>query len=518
MSQPGGLRRLSARTSLRAKLIAALLALVALALAIISVSSVVIMRRELTNQTDKQVLSAAVRIVKTGRVAPYVCTGDRDGGPRSGLQAPDSVTEIRYGTHLVCGTTLPSANEPKVPTDLAVLADHAGRPFTVSSASGTKWRIVALPVLIPPPSQYADQFGVAVVGRSLDAQSHTLGKLAGVEIVVGSIILVLFAGIGILIVGASMRPLVTIEETAEAIAAGDLGRRVPDADPHTEVGRLGNALNGMLAQIERAFRAQSESEADARHSEERMRRFIADASHELRTPLSVIRGFAEYYRQRQDVGRTELDRLIGRVEDEAARMGILVEDLLMLARLDQQRPLSERPVDVLALAADAVQDGRVLAPERDISLSVRSGSAFIVIGDDVRLRQVIGNLMSNALRYTPVESPIIVIVRSGRLDGRPAVVLEVEDHGPGLPPEQAERVFERFYRADPARTRADGGTGLGLAIVAGLVAAHGGTVELETAPGEGATFRVTLPLEPDAVAVDELDGLDAEVVDEYLES
>jgi two-component system, OmpR family, sensor kinase len=515
MSPPGGLRRLSARTSLRVKLIAVLLALVALALVIISVASVVIMRKNLMVQTDAQLKG----MVHTGGRGPGVvgraaraCNGD----PLGPSPSPDFLTELRVGG-LVCATTPVPRNEPAVPTSQAAVKQLNGRPFTATSASGVRWRVIAINTtgISPSGSQVA---GVAVIAKSLDSDDRTLGKLAGVEIVVGSIILVLFAGIGILIVGASMRPLVTIEETAEAIAAGDLARRVPDADRRTEVGRLGNALNGMLAQIEKAFRAQSESEADARHSEERMRRFIADASHELRTPLSVIRGFAEYYRQRQDVNRTELDRLIGRVEDEATRMGVLVEDLLMLARLDQQRPLAERPVDVLALAADAVQDGRVLAPERDISLSVRSGSAFIVIGDDVRLRQVIGNLMGNALRYTPADTPIVVIVRSGRLNGGPGVVLEVEDHGPGLPPEQAERVFERFYRADPARTRADGGTGLGLAIVAGLVAAHGGTVELETAPGLGATFRVTLPLEPDAMAVDELDGGDAEIVDEYLES
>jgi two-component system OmpR family sensor kinase len=291
-----------------------------------------------------------------------------------------------------------------------------------------------------------------------------------------------------------------MEHTAQAIAAGDLSRRVPEADPGTEVGRLGNALNGMLSQIETAFRAQAESEATARESEGRMRRFIADASHELRTPLSVIRGFAEYYRQRDDVERAELDRLIGRVEDEAVRMGVLVDDLLLLARLDQQRPLARRPVDLLALAADAVQDARVVDGDREITLSVRSDSAFIVTGDEVRLRQVIGNLVNNALRHTPAGSPVEVIVRSGRLGDSAAAVLEVADHGPGLPPEHAERVVERFYRADPARGR--GGTGLGLAIVAGLVEAHGGTVGVESEAGKGATFRVVLPLDPDAVDSD----------------
>ncbi len=181
-------------------------------------------------------------------------------------------------------------------------------------------------------------------------------------------------------------------------------------------------------------------------------------------------------------------------------MGVLVDDLLLLARLDQQRPLARHPIDLLALAADAVQDARVVDGDREITLSVRSGSAFIVTGDDVRLRQVIGNLVNNALRHTPPGTPVEVVVRSGLLGPAPAAVLEVVDAGPGMPAEQAERVFERFYRADPARSR--GGTGLGLAIVAGLVEAHGGSVEVDTAPGEGTTFRVILPLDPDAIEAD----------------
>jgi len=258
-----------------------------------------------------------------------------------------------------------------------------------------------------------------------------------------------------------------------------------------------------------------------------MRRFIADASHELRTPLTAIRGFAEYYRQRGGLvpdwdrrqagaagserqaaamaGLTpdDLDRIMQRVEKEAARMGVLVEDLLLLARLDQQRPLARNPIDLLSLAADAVHDARMLAPRRTISLIVQPGAAFLVVGDEPRLRQVIGNLMSNALTHTPDGTPIEVSIGSGILDPRvkdpaPAVILDVIDHGPGMTPDQSHRVFERFYRADQARTRATGGSGLGLAIVDSLVAAHGGVASVRTAPGRGATFRVTLPLAPEA--------------------
>jgi two-component system OmpR family sensor kinase len=325
------------------------------------------------------------------------------------------------------------------------------------------------------------------------------------------------------VVRASLRPLAEIEQTAVEIAAGDLSRRVPDRDPRTEVGSLGQSLNAMLAHIETAFQAQVQSEASARRSEGRMRQFAADASHELRTPLTTIKGFAEYYRQRGGAGANgngelsheELDRIMHRVEDEATRMGVLVEDLLLLARIDQERPLERRPVDVLAIAADAVQDARIVAPDRDVRLTVGRDTAFLVVGDEARLRQVVGNLVSNALTHTPAGTAVEVHVRSGLLPPPPpgpggatappgaAVILEVVDHGQGLSREQAERVFERFYRADQARTRKTGGTGLGLAIVSALVSAHGGSVSVDTEPGHGATFRIALPLAPEAQGTEE---------------
>jgi two-component system OmpR family sensor kinase len=200
-----------------------------------------------------------------------------------------------------------------------------------------------------------------------------------------------------------------------------------------------------------------------------------------------------------------MDRIMERVEQESSRMGGLVEDMLVLARLDQQRPVERRPVDLLTLAVDAVQDARIVAPSRSIDLTVGTGAAFLVLGDEPRLRQVISNLMNNALTHTPDGSPISVRILTGYQQGTPAVpcaILEVADHGPGLTPEQANRVFERFYRADQARGRRTGGSGLGLAIVQALIAAHGGTVSLDTAPGQGATFRITLPLAPEALATE----------------
>jgi len=230
-----------------------------------------------------------------------------------------------------------------------------------------------------------------------------------------------------------------------------------------------------------------------------MRRFVADASHELRTPLTSIRGFAELFRQDGAADLATASHLLRRIEDEAARMGLLVDDLLLLARLDQQRPLRRRPVDVLDLAAGAVLDAQLLAPDREIDL-IRlddSDAPLVVTGDEARLRQVIGNLVANALRHTPPGTPFrIAVGRSPRPDGHDEIVIEVADEGPGLTPEQAERVFERFYRADPARSRASGGTGLGLSIAAALVEAHNGTIGVTSTPGEGATFQVRLPAAP----------------------
>jgi two-component system OmpR family sensor kinase len=225
-----------------------------------------------------------------------------------------------------------------------------------------------------------------------------------------------------------------------------------------------------------------------------MRRFVADASHELRTPLTSIRGFAELYRQGAVPDTEAIRRAMRRIEDEAARMGLLVEDLLMLARLDEQRPLEHTPVDVLAIATDAVHDARAMSSDHQIELEVLSHSAApVVLGDDARLRQVVSNLVSNALIHTPPGTDVTVRVGTTDDEGGRWVVLEVADSGPGLAVADAERVFERFYRADPSRTRASGGSGLGLSIVAALVAAHNGTVTVDTAPGTGTTFRVRLP-------------------------
>jgi two-component system OmpR family sensor kinase len=523
------LRGLSRRLPLRTKLITALLTLVIVALAAISLSSSMVLRSYLTSQDDNQLKSFFNKIesvtFQPGHYSPVASGNILVGVEEPGT--PLSYLDGQTGGGVGMGGSTLTASIPSVPTSLAWAAANSGKPVTVPAQSGANsWRVVTKTVsysLINPATGSVEQVsGTLIVGMSLGDINATIGRLVIADLVVGAIIVCILALAVVIVVRSNLRPLVDIEETAGEIAAGHLNQRVPERDPRTEVGSLGRSLNTMLSQIETAFHAREESEAAAHQSEERMRRFIADASHELRTPLTAIRGFAEYYRQRgglvrpwagasgaaqavPEAGLTpdDLDRIMQRVEKEAARMGLLVEDLLLLARLDQQRPLSWQPIDLLSLAADAVHDTRMLAPDRTISLSVQPGAAFLATGDEPRLRQVIGNLMSNALTHTPDGTPIEVSISSGILDPRatepsPAVILDVTDHGPGMTAEQAHRVFERFYRADQARTRAKGGSGLGLAIVSALVAAHGGVASVRTAPDRGATFRVTLPLAPEA--------------------
>ena len=523
------LRKLSARTPLRTKLITAVLILVILALAAISIATTYMVRSYLISQHDSDLSAQINEVNVTGRLPQGVDLGYASPTHSDivvGLQQPGSQLSWEPGVTLpFMGVADPL---PRLPTSSNWANGNAPVVLNAPAQSGPDtWRVMAEPVTANTINGSTQ--AILVVAVDLGNIHALTARLIIFDLAVGGAIVVVLAAVGIAVVQANLRPLNDIEMTASQIAKGHLNHRIPERDPRTEIGSLGHSLNAMLSQIETAFHAQEESEQAAHQSEERMRRFIADASHELRTPLTTIRGFAEYYRQRgglredqEQVPGTEggaspassgsaegrltpgdLDRIMQRVEAEAARMGVLVEDLLTLARLDQQRPLNIAPVDLLTLAADAVQDARMVAPDRPIDLNVARGAAFIVDGDEPRLRQVIGNLMNNALTHTPPGTPVRVKIASGALDsGMPAVVIDVEDSGPGMAADQARRVFERFYRADEARNRAAGGTGLGLAIVAGLVAAHGGTVSVRTAPGQGADFQVRLPLSPDARAGD----------------
>lgn len=387
----------------------------------------------------------------------------------------------------VNGDVWMAINDRKAQPVLPAGNDVGPVPVTIGSVgdSGVQWRAVSV--------RGSDGDLITVAVDLSDVQS-TLDVLIWLQLAIGVGVLIGLGIAGYWVVHRSLRPLVEIEQTAVAIAGGQLESRVPQGDPGTEVGQLALALNGMLSQIQRALASSEASAEKARSSEDRMRRFITDASHELRTPLTTIRGFAELYRQG---AAGDVEMLMSRIESESRRMGVLVEDLLLLAQLDAQRPLERRRVDLLSLASDAVHDARSIAPDRPITLEVLDGPGTPeVIGDEARLRQVLGNLVTNALRHTP--ATVAVTVRVGT-DGDDAV-MEVDDEGPGMAAADAERIFERFYRADVSRTRASGGTGLGLSIVDSLVRAHGGRVTLTTAPGLGCCFRVSMPRFDDAAA------------------
>jgi two-component system OmpR family sensor kinase len=463
---------------LRIKLIASMLALLGFGMFFIGVVSVSVLHGYLLDRVDSQLHLLSARMDKKVRSD---WRKDRETAEHPILIESDAIALVKEpGGPYVPMLTDRDVDKKPMPV---LPRSPDPEPYTAPAISGDgEWRVLGSVVA---------QRRTLVVAVSLEEVDAITTRLVLIELLGGGGILLILAVAGVTIVRHSMRPLREIERTAEAIAGGELGRRVPDGDPRTEVGGLARSLNGMLAQIEAAFAARSASEAAARRSEDRMRQFVGDASHELRTPLTSIRGFAEYARQNPGADPVEL---MQRVEKAAGRMSVLVDDLLLLARVDQQRPLKMRPVDMLALAADAVHDARILAPDRLIKLDVVGGAALIVSGDEVRLRQVVTNLVTNAIVHTEPGSPIIV--RAGASGGK--LFVEVVDHGPGLTPEQVEHVFERFYRADSARSRRrsaeDRGSGLGLAIVQALVRAHDGTVTVDSSPEGGSTFRVELPL------------------------
>ncbi|MEV6298376.1 ATP-binding protein [Actinoplanes sp. NPDC051861] len=493
------------KISLRTKLVASVLALVFAALTLISAASTYALHTFMVKRLDTQLKLMA-------RDSATLA----DKLNRQFFTPPDYIvafTAVSGAGVLSYGAGVVEADLPPLLTGVDAIDAHAGEPYTARATDGKyMWRMLVVRL---------DNGAVLHVGQRMTGIDAVIARLVWVDFLVGVGVLIALATVGAALVRQSLIPLIQIERTAARIAAGDLTQRVPDPEEDggeatTELGRLSIALNSMLTQIESAFiaRAQSEqaaraaehvareaadaaqrSESRALQSEEKMRQFVADASHELRTPLTTIRGFAELYRQGAVSDPEAVARLVRRIEDEAARMGLLVEDLLLLARLDRERPLTLAPVELPVLAMDAVQAAQATAPDREITLEVRDEpERLVAYGDDARLRQVIGNLMTNAVVHTPPGASVTLRLYAGAGD---RAVVEVADTGPGLGPEQAERVFERFYRADGARTRKTDreatGTGLGLAIVAAIVRAHQGSVEVLSESGQGATFRVSLP-------------------------
>jgi two-component system OmpR family sensor kinase len=470
--------------SLRSRLLAAVLVLSAAGLLLLGAVTYFQQRSFQLTRIDQQARSAPPAVagaLASQGIGPAL--GDRDhdhtGAPPGGgpnLRLPLGTYGERrdasgktVGVPIVFNYGQKVTADPKLPAKIPI-----GHPFTVDGEHGdpSHYRVFA--------ERDRSGSGTIVAAVPLREVDQTLRSLLAVEalVIAGVLLLLGFAAWAVVRVG--LLPLDRMGHTAGAIAGGDLSHRVESTDPRTEVGRLGIALNAMLDRLERAFTARTASE-------DRLRQFIADASHELRTPLASIRGYAELFRMGAAREPEDVAKAMRRIEDEAARMGVLVEDLLTLARLDEIADAPHADVVVGALVADAVDDARATAPDRTISSEIDGETT--VLGDAHQLRQVLANLLRNALVHTPAGTPIEVIARRDGDD----VCLEVRDHGPGLPTDDSDEIFERFWRSEGGRERGRGGAGLGLAIVAGIVDAHRGTVKAHNAPGGGASFVVRLP-------------------------
>lgn len=469
--------------SLRGRLLVVMVALAAAGLLVADLATFRFLRSTLIERVDRQLAVAtpiAVRVLSDPEPFQPQGMGAEGEGlalfpPGTYAAALDAQGNVRTSHVFTFGQDAPAP--PSLPADLpgstAAGATTTPRTFTARSEDGpTRFRARAYAI---------SGGGTLVVAIPLTDVTDTLSRLVRIEVVVTIVVLALLGALAWWLVHLGLRPLERMGETAGAIAAGDLSRRVEPADPRTEVGRLGIALNAMLERIERAF-------AERQASEERLRRFVADASHELRTPLTSVQGYAELFRRGAADDPEALRTAMRRIEEEGARMGDLVDELALLARLDQGRPLERAPVDLAAVARAAVDGARAAAPDRPIELDV--GDPVTVHGDEGRLRQVADNLLANARVHTPAGTPVRVRVRD---EGQDAV-LEVEDDGPGIAAEDAERIFERFYRSETSRSREFGGAGLGLSIVAAVAAAHDGSARLEAAASGGARFVVRIPL------------------------
>jgi two-component system, OmpR family, sensor kinase len=459
--------------SLRARLLVVLVVLSAAGLLAADVATYLTLRSFLFERLDRTLDTSADGI--SGAPGPPGAGIERLA--RLGVLTRGMYVEIRDNDgNVVLNGVLRRQGEaaptPAVPQGFGPSAGAPHRITVQATKGGTRFRLLARPI---PFSQ-----GTLILGAPLSETDDTLDRLRWIEVLVACAVIAAAIVLGVWLITASLRPLRRIEGTAAAIGAGDLSRRVEPDGGTTEIGRLGGALNAMLGQIEDAFAERSASEA-------RLRRFISDASHELRTPVAAVSAYAELFDRGARDRPDDLARSMTGIQRETRRMGLLVSDLLLLARLDQGRPLEARPLDLTALTGEAVDAAHAMEPSRPLALE--APAVVTVTGDAERLRQVIDNLLANVRAHTPVTAAATVRVRRDVA----AAVLEVADAGPGMDAEEAAHVFERFYRGDPSRSRDHGGAGLGLAIVAAIVEAHGGEVAVESTPGAGTTFRVTLP-------------------------
>jgi len=467
--------------SLRNRLILASVVLASFAIIASDFAANAALRTYLISQVDDQLINISNtslnRLDRAG-IAPLEAD-DKNSPfkilePLRGVPTATSITLLDIDGNLIgqVGGELGGKNFAVTGLKIAEVGQYKNRPFTIEGRDGEP-DIRALAQMLPTG------MGSVIVADSLEKVDKTLNQLRFLFLILGLIALIAIAMAARWIIALGLKPLEAVEDTAEAIAAGDLSARLPAAKPDTEVGRLTTSLNTMLARIEESFTARLESE-------NKLRRFVADASHELRTPLTAIRGFAELHRQGAVVGEEKTKELINRIEKESVRMSSLVEDLLLLARLDQSRELAKEPVDLNTLITEAVASARAAGPNHPIEIKLEASEIF-VLGDSQRIHQVIANLLANARAHTPNGTQISITAMQGVSE----TTIAVSDKGPGLSKADQNRIFERFYRADPSRVRNSGeGSGLGLSIVDAVMKAHGGYVTVKSEVGQGATFTL----------------------------
>lgn len=452
------------------------------------VAAQTLLRSYLTEQMDSELINVAggsLERVEQAGIAYEARENEEAGQGRRAAQVPlqrvpTSISVTLIGpAGIVLGQIGGDLNRTEITSYLQAITpeqviERADRPFTIDTPQ-SDFRAIA--------QRLPSGLGTVVVAQSFEDIDRTLRRLQGLFILIGLVMISFIALASRKVITVGLRPLATVEETAVRIAEGDLTARLPDVKPNTEVGRLVNTLNTMLGRIEESFAARLESES-------KLRRFVADASHELRTPITAIRGFAELHRQGAVAGEEKTKELIGRIENESKRMGSLVEDLLLLARLDQSRQMKSEPVNLSKLVLDAVESARAAGPSHPVTFN-HFDEEIYALGDNDRIHQVVANLLANARTHTPAGTAIDVSVTQSD-DG---VRIRIADNGPGLSRRDQERIFERFYRADSSRVRTDGeGTGLGLSIVDAVMRAHAGQVSVESEIGKGAAFTLFFPI------------------------
>ena len=476
--------------SLRNRLILATLALATIAITASDLAATNSLRSFLISQADNQlnevVQTSLLRLDRAG-IEPEAESEDKNSfrplRPLSGVPTTTAVTLLDLSGNVVGQVGGQFANSIDIKefhklTPAEVLKNK-GKPFTIPGADGEP-DIRAVARILP------SGVGTVVISVALDSVDRTMRGLAGIYFLISLIVIIAIGFVARSLIKLSLKPLNKIEETAAAIAEGDLSARLPEVNPNTEVGRLTGSLNTMLSRIEESFAVRTESES-------KLRRFVADASHELRTPLTAIRGFAELHRQGAVTGEDKTKELISRIEKESIRMSSLVEDLLLLARLDQSRELTIDPVDINHLVNEAIASAKAAGPSHEITLKSSSDEVF-VLGDSMRIHQAVSNLLANARTHTPAGTKIEIEI----LQSESEVQISVSDNGPGLSPGDQTRIFERFFRADPSRARVSGeGSGLGLAIVDAVMKAHGGSVEVLSELNQGAKFTLHFPVKGD---------------------